>query len=210
MNIDFKNIMSAKTDEELVKIVTIDRNDYQQDAINAAEFEIKTRNLDISNFTNYINDIEEKQEIIKQTEEKSVSSIVRFFHHCIDCICIFIILFLCLLPIAAIFEYVLKIDFSISQPLLFLCEFLFLLIVPFFYFYLMETKYQKTIGKFLTKTSVLKENGEKPTKQDIKTRTFCRYIPLDRISFLFVKNGIHDKLSNTILVKDSFLNQKNS
>jgi hypothetical protein len=47
MSADFKNIMSVKTDEELVKIVTIDRNDYQQDAINAAEFEIKTRNLEV-------------------------------------------------------------------------------------------------------------------------------------------------------------------
>ena len=204
MNTDFKNIMSVKTDEELVKIATIDRNDYQQDAVNAAELEIKTRNLDISNFTNYINDIEAKQEIIKQTEKKSVSSVVRFFHHCVDCICILIILFICLFLIASIFQYVLKLDFKTSEPFLYFCQFVLLLIVPFFYFYLIETKYQKTIGKFLSKTSVLKENGEKPTKQDIKTRTFCRYIPLDRISFLFVKNGIHDKLSNTILVKDSF------
>ena len=41
------------------------------------------------------------------------------------------------------------------------------------------------------------ENG------DIITRTFCRLIPFDRISFLFVKNGIHDYLSKTKVVKDT-------
>ncbi|WP_349663302.1 RDD family protein [Cellulophaga lytica] len=51
----------------------------------------------------------------------------------------------------------------------------------------MEIKFQKTIGKFVTKTKVVKMNGEKPTDGDIMTRTFCRLIPFDRLSFLFVK-----------------------
>ncbi len=66
----------------------------------------------------------------------------------------------------------------------------------------MEIKFQKTLGKFVTKTKVVKLNGEKPTNEDIITRTFCRLIPFDRISFLFVKNGIHDFLSKTKVVKD--------
>ena len=55
----------------------------------------------------------------------------------------------------------------------------------------------------VTKTKVVKMNGEKPTDGDIITRTFCRLIPFDRLSFLFVKNGIHDFLSKTKVVKDN-------
>ncbi len=71
------------------------------------------------------------------------------------------------------------------------------------YYALMEIKFQKTVGKFLTKTRVIKMNGEKPENSDIISRTFCRLIPFDRISFLFVKNGIHDFLSKTKVVKDT-------
>ena len=43
MTTDFKNAMSQRTDEELIKIVTILRNDYQPIAIEVAEDEIKKR-----------------------------------------------------------------------------------------------------------------------------------------------------------------------
>ncbi len=72
------------------------------------------------------------------------------------------------------------------------------------YYAIMETKFQKTVGKYVTKTTVVKMNGEKPTNGDIVTRTFCRLIPFDRLSFLFMKNGIHDLLSKTKVVKDNF------
>jgi uncharacterized RDD family membrane protein YckC len=67
----------------------------------------------------------------------------------------------------------------------------------------MEIKFQKTIGKFITKTKVVKLNGEKPESSDIISRTFCRLIPFDRVSFLFMKNGIHDFLSKTKVIKDT-------
>jgi len=46
MTQDFSETMSNRTDEELIKIVTVDRNDYQTEAVEAAEKEIKTRNID--------------------------------------------------------------------------------------------------------------------------------------------------------------------
>nr|WP_262887091.1 RDD family protein [Kordia antarctica] len=71
------------------------------------------------------------------------------------------------------------------------------------YYAIMEIKFQKTIGKFVTKTKVVKINGEKPENRDIIYRSFYRLIPFDRISFLFTKNGIHDLLSQTKVIKDS-------
>lgn len=67
----------------------------------------------------------------------------------------------------------------------------------------MEYKFQKTIGKLITKTKVLSADGENAQIGDIIVRTFCRLIPLDRLSFLFASNGFHDRLSNTTVVKDA-------
>jgi uncharacterized RDD family membrane protein YckC len=66
----------------------------------------------------------------------------------------------------------------------------------------MEYKFQKTLGKFITKTKVVTKGGEKPELSDIIRRTLCRLIPFDKISYLFTKNGIHDRLSETIVIKD--------
>jgi uncharacterized RDD family membrane protein YckC len=78
-----------------------------------------------------------------------------------------------------------------------------MLAVGFFgYYVIMETKYQKTIGKYITKTKVVNKNGTKPEVGDIVRRTFCRLIPFDRISFLFTANGFHDRLSDTTIIKD--------
>jgi uncharacterized RDD family membrane protein YckC len=67
----------------------------------------------------------------------------------------------------------------------------------------MEIKFQKTLGKFITKTKVVKMNGEKPENSDIILRTFCRFLPFDRLSFVFTKNGFHDFLSKTKVIKDT-------
>jgi hypothetical protein len=46
MNTDFKDVTSKRTDDELIKIVTIDKGKYQPLAIEVAEEEIKKRNID--------------------------------------------------------------------------------------------------------------------------------------------------------------------
>jgi uncharacterized RDD family membrane protein YckC len=70
------------------------------------------------------------------------------------------------------------------------------------YFSVMEFKFQKTLGKFITKTKVVTLKGK---INDIMRRTFCRLIPFDRLSFLFMENGIHDGLSNTRVIKSRTL-----
>jgi len=66
----------------------------------------------------------------------------------------------------------------------------------------MEIKFQKTVAKFITKTKVVRLDGSKPNDSEIIARTICRLIPFDGISYLFVKNGLHDYLSKTKVVKD--------
>jgi uncharacterized RDD family membrane protein YckC len=70
------------------------------------------------------------------------------------------------------------------------------------YFIILELLFQKTLGKFITKTKVVKLDGEKPTQGDIVLRTVCRFIPFDQFSYLFLKDGFHDMLSKTKVIKD--------
>jgi hypothetical protein len=42
---DFRQVMSSKTDSDLLKIITVEREQFQADAIIAAEEELKRRNL---------------------------------------------------------------------------------------------------------------------------------------------------------------------
>jgi len=179
-----KDVMSKRADEELIKIVTISRNDYQPLAVIAAEEDIKKRKLDITKIEKIENDF--KTEIEENT---------RFIHFIIDTIIVHIITFLLIF----IMIFLLNVKSEFIESIVFLS--LFLIFISYYYF--MEVIFQKTIAKFITKTKVVTNNGNKPNKSDILVRTFCRLIPLDPISFLFTRNGFHDRLSNTIIIKDN-------
>jgi uncharacterized RDD family membrane protein YckC len=65
-----------------------------------------------------------------------------------------------------------------------------------FYYVFFEGLFGRSIGKFITGTIVVDENGEKPGFATILGRTLCRIIPFDALSFLGSR-GWHDSLSNT-------------
>ena len=67
MQFDFTQTMQNETDENLIKIVTIDRDNYQQPAVIAAEAELTRRNISTDTFETTRKDHEEtrKMEIEK-------------------------------------------------------------------------------------------------------------------------------------------------
>ncbi len=69
------------------------------------------------------------------------------------------------------------------------------------YYALLEYKFQTTIGKLLTRTFVADLNGNKPNFTSILKRTLLRLIPIDPLSFLFSKNGWHDRFSKTQVLR---------
>ncbi len=196
MENEFAKVMSERTDEELIKIVTVERERYNPKAIEAADFEIETRNIDTSEFEK----IKVEATIDKEQKQKVNSNVVgsgtRFINFLIDLI-IWLVLAFVISLIIGLFAG------PIDQEILSLFGYILILGTFIAYYAIMEILFQKTVGKFLTKTKVVKLNGEKPENGDIITRTFCRLIPFDRLSFLFVKNGIHDFLSKTKVVKDT-------
>ena len=73
------------------------------------------------------------------------------------------------------------------------------------YYVLFEFYFQRTLGKFLSGTKVIDTTGNKPTFLTILKRSISRLIPVDIFFYLFSKRGLHDRLSNTIVVKKSRL-----
>lgn len=58
----------------------------------------------------------------------------------------------------------------------------------------------RSLGKLITGTMVVNENGGLPTSQDFLKRNFSRIVPFDAFSFLGAK-GWHDTWSDTKVVK---------
>jgi uncharacterized RDD family membrane protein YckC len=196
MNTDIKQTMARKTDEQLIKIVTVDRDGYEQIGIDAAEEELKNRNINQDKIEavslDFINKIKEETKL----HEASPSTYARVINFIIDTIAFSFIL--------AILSYFSGIILCCSKYIHHRAYmYIFMMALSFFsYYVLLETYYQKTLGKYLTKTHVRKKDGSKPTLKDILIRTCLRFVPFDSISFLFSINGFHDKLSDTVVVKD--------
>lgn len=76
------------------------------------------------------------------------------------------------------------------------------LVVYFGYYIAFESTSGQTIGKMLTGTIVVDENGNKIDAGKAALRTLCRIIPFEPFSFFRSSNlGWHDTLSRTTVVK---------
>ncbi|GAA5505351.1 RDD family protein [Novipirellula caenicola] len=80
----------------------------------------------------------------------------------------------------------------------------FLIGLPLFliYYILCEATTSRTLGKLVTGTKVVNEQGGKPTFGQILGRTFSRLIPFEAFSFLGeTSRGWHDRFPHTFVVK---------
>jgi len=71
----------------------------------------------------------------------------------------------------------------------------------FVYFYGLESSIGQTVGKMITKTKVVAEDGGVPTSQNLLIRSIARFIPLEPLLYI---NGqwLHDSLSKTKVVME--------
>lgn len=80
-----------------------------------------------------------------------------------------------------------------------------ILFITFFslYYILLEYKFGKTIGKFITRTRVVSTNGNDLSIGQCIGRFLCRIIPLEWISGI-IMHGVfwHDSIPNTLVVDD--------
>lgn len=76
------------------------------------------------------------------------------------------------------------------------------IIFYYFYYFFSELVFDQTVGKIITRHKVVScITKQKPSFVQIFLRTISRLIPVDSLSYLFRKNGLHDILSKTELKK---------
>lgn len=85
-------------------------------------------------------------------------------------------------------------------------EYLLGIVIMLFYYTTTETFLSRTVGKFITKTIVVMEDGSKPDAMSIFKRSLCRLIPFEHFSFLGANSrGWHDSIPDTYVVqKEAF------
>jgi uncharacterized RDD family membrane protein YckC len=79
-------------------------------------------------------------------------------------------------------------------------------ILYIFYYTIFEYFFQKTPGKFITKTIIINELAEKPSLDQILLRTILRFIPLEPYTCINGR-GFHDSWADTFVVPDSELKE---
>jgi len=83
-----------------------------------------------------------------------------------------------------------------------------MLIISITYYTLFESLSGRTLGKLITGTIVVNENGKKPKFSSVFKRSLCRFIPFNAISFLFNPGlGWHDSISDTYVVNKKALEE---
>ena len=88
-------------------------------------------------------------------------------------------------------------EFLRSHPPLFID-----IVVTIGYYLLLEATTFRTIGKLITRTAVVSDDGGDPTFGQIVGRSFARMIPFEAFSFFSQeRRGIHDRLARTCVVK---------
>lgn len=90
-----------------------------------------------------------------------------------------------------------------DQKLNSLSNIAWIVLIPFYLLYYMicEYRFQRTIGKLLTRTKVVSINGKRPFFNQVFIRTLSRLIPFEFVTFILGSYGLHDKISNTRVVQ---------
>ncbi len=135
---------------------------------------------------------------VMENQYNQATLIQRFLNSILDFLAFFLICF-----IFFIFGYSLVTNGLLNSTINNLISYVTVFGFPLLNYIYLEGKYGKTIGKFITKTTVIKQNGEKITFKDAFLRTLYRLIPLEFIT-IFLDDGLtfHDKLSKTFVAQD--------
>jgi uncharacterized RDD family membrane protein YckC len=88
-------------------------------------------------------------------------------------------------------------------------QYTFVACIALVYYNVFEIFFARTVGKFITQTIVVDENGEKPNHERILIRTICRLIPFETLSFIGMPaRGWHDSISKTYVVNKNLLDER--
>jgi len=141
------------------------------------------------------------KEIENEVVDKMASQGKRFLNYLLDLIFMYILIFIFAIIIGIVLAIVAPSTVSSIDDSNKLLEYLIASIAIMIYYTSFETVTGRSIAKYITKTKVVTETGEKPTFKAIFIRSLCRFIPFEAFSFLFNDGtGWHDTISNTKVI----------
>lgn len=138
----------------------------------------------------------------KEILGKTASQGKRLANHLIDSVFFFIFYFIFGAILGILLAIFSQSSLSIFEQDNILIDYLVFFIAGMIYYTILEASTGKTIAKFITKTKVINENGDRPDFGSIFIRSLCRFIPFETFSFLGSDNsGWHDKISKTRVIE---------
>ncbi|MFI5163053.1 MAG: RDD family protein [Sphingobacteriales bacterium] len=88
---------------------------------------------------------------------------------------------------------------TFSHESILLLSYLINAVVVFIYYFASESTTGVTVGKLLTQTKVVTQDGNKPTTRTVLFRTLWRLVPFEPFSWVTYA-GWHDRKTNTMVV----------
>ncbi len=145
------------------------------------------------------------------TDDLLASSGQRFLNYIIDRLVVYALIFVLAAGIGIIANLAGAYEFVESMANIgTLGEYLVYFALMITYYTISEGYASRSVGKFITKTIVVHEDGSKPDVATIFRRTLCRLIPFDAFSYLGSNSrGWHDSIPDLYVVKkEDFENKK--
>ena len=127
----------------------------------------------------------------------------RFLNYVIDIIVFYVLILIVAFIVGAAFASSIS-DGEVGGALGFaFVTYLLVFVIFFAYYTFLEGSKGKTLGKMITKTKVIREDGEPMTFGKAFLRTLCRLVPFEFISAFLGQMMWHDQWTNTITIKDN-------
>jgi uncharacterized RDD family membrane protein YckC len=127
----------------------------------------------------------------------------RFLNYLIDVIVFYILMLIVGFIVGAAFASSIS-DGEVEGAIGFaVLTYLFVFVIFFAYYTFLEGSKGKTLGKMITKTKVIREDGQPMTYGKALLRTLCRLVPFEFISAFLGQKMWHDQWTGTITVKDN-------
>jgi uncharacterized RDD family membrane protein YckC len=121
----------------------------------------------------------------KVTDEMLASKWTRFGNHLLDTIISTLLIFALTTGLIFLFDVIGYYEgVHWFENISTLVDYIITYSISLIYFIVLEFYFAKSIAKFITRTTVVLESGEKPASRDIIIRSFSRIVPFDALSFL--------------------------
>ncbi|MAW94434.1 MULTISPECIES: RDD family protein [unclassified Leeuwenhoekiella] len=192
---DYRKTYQNFSNKELVRVVTVEVHKYEAQAVKAAEAELSKRNISKLQMAALVKEVAQENTSVQEIQDYVSSTGMRFVNFAIDFVVYIVLVLAGSLALDSVFV-------TTDSDLILGLGYFMMFLIFMAYYVVGEFYFQKTAGKYVTKTIVVTTDGKKPDAGTIIIRTLCRLIPFDRLSFLILKSGFHDRFSGTTVIRE--------